>query len=154
MHPSLRPHACGLLVVNGQEESERAAPAQFTIHPNLPSMSLNQAFCNGQPESHAGRRPVHPYKILEDFLMMLGGNSGTGIADGHAYTIGFVVTLGPAVGGRRFFGYAALPKMEIRPHGDTTAGRSVLQSVIEQISDGLLYLLVIELEVRQLFIEH
>src|ERR1700730_10579327 len=86
--------------------------------------------------------------------MMLGGNSGTGIADSHTNAIRFVGTLGPAVRGRRFFCYAALPKMEIRPHGDTTADGSVLQSVIEQISDGLLYLLVIELENRQLFIEH
>src|SRR5437016_1737771 len=65
-----------------------------------------------------------------------------------------MITRAPPVRSRRFFGYAALPKMEISSHRDGTPGRGMLQRVIEQISDGLLYLLVIEFEDGQLFGEH
>src|ERR1700758_3113970 len=85
--------------------------------------------------------------------MVLRGDARTCVAHGYSYAVRFVLTLASPVRDRKFLGCAALPKMQISAHGDATTCRGVLQRVVEQIRNGLLHLLVIELENRQIVVE-
>src|SRR5262245_50764325 len=74
-----------LLMADRQRESERRAFSHVTLHPHPSAMQINELA--GQGQSKAGalhllvRRP-HLAELLEDRLLILGGDSYAGVRDG------------------------------------------------------------------------
>src|ERR1019366_8250976 len=97
-----------------QKERESAAPPGFAIHPNLAAMRLHQALGNRQSEAHPRGGAVHTNKILEDLLVMLGGDPRAGIRYGNRDAVGRHRALAAAVERLNLFRRAAFPEIEFR----------------------------------------
>src|SRR6266566_9948337 len=103
-----------LKIVYRQQERKSAAPLGFAVHPDLATVRLHQALGYGQAQAHSGGRPIDANEILEDFLMMLGGDAGSSIRDGHFEAVGMLRALAAALHGLQFFGRPAFPEVELR----------------------------------------
>src|ERR1019366_6313589 len=133
-----------LHIVYRQKERESAAPPGFAIHPNLAPMRLHQALGNCQSEAHPRGCAVHTNKILEDLLVMLGGDPPAGIRYGNLDAVGSLRALAAAVDSLNFFLRAAFPEMGFRAQCHLTTRGGMLQGVVEKIGNRLLHFLVIE----------
>src|SRR4029077_10187773 len=135
-------------LIHGQKKGKFAAVGGFALYPDLPAMRLHQAFGNREAQAHAGSIAIHADEVLENFLVMFGCDSGSGIRDGYFHAVRARQTETPAFLGRRGFGNAALPEMRERPERDGSTGGSMFQRIVQKIGRCLLHLLIVEAEVR------
>src|ERR1017187_8230903 len=126
-----------LHIVYRQKERKGTAPSGFAIHPNLAPMRLQQALGNCQSEAHPRGCAVHTNKILEDLLVMLGGDPWAGIRDGNLDAVGSLRALAAAVERLNLFRRAAFPEMEFRAQRHLTTRGGMLQCVVEEIGNRL-----------------
>src|ERR1700730_5551346 len=75
-------HSAGeLSLIHRQKKRKFAAVGGFALHPDLTAMGLHEAFGDGEVQTHARRIAVDPDEILENFLVMFGRDSRSGIGD-------------------------------------------------------------------------
>src|SRR5450755_2459852 len=67
--------------IDWKQERERTPASEHAINPHFSAMGLNQAFCNRQSQSHAGRRWIDAHEFFKNFLMKFGGDSTTCIGN-------------------------------------------------------------------------
>src|ERR1035437_6081874 len=147
------PNLTGLTIVYRQQERKSTSPPRFTIHPNLAAMRLHQPLGNRQAKAHSRRGAIHAHKVLEDLLMMFGGNSRTGIRNGNLDAIGRLHAFAAAVQSLQFLGRTPLPEVKFRAQVHMAARGRVFQRVIQQIGNRLLHFLIVEFENRQVAIQ-
>src|ERR1700741_914435 len=135
-----------LSLIHGQQEREGASPLRFAFHPNLSAVRLNQAFGNGQSETHAGRVLVHAHKVFEDFLVVLGRDSHARIRYAYFGAVWTRQAEPSALFDRPDLRHTALPEMRPRAQHHIAAARRMLEGVIEEIERDLLGLLIIKSE--------
>src|ERR1019366_9395516 len=143
-----------LHIVYRQKERKGTAPSGFAIHPNLASMRLHQALGDCQSEAHPRGCAVHTNKILEDLLVMLGGDSRAGIRYGNLDAVGRLRARATAVERLNLFRRAAFPEIEFGAQCHLTTRGGMFRCVVEEIGNRLLHFLVIEFENRQVAIQH
>src|SRR5271169_2883795 len=83
----LKPQLSLSVLIRRQQKHEYAAPALFTLNPDLPPVRLDEPLRNGQPQPHTGGISVHSHELLKNLLMVLRGNPFTRIRDADFHTV-------------------------------------------------------------------
>src|SRR5260370_28821926 len=100
------PNLIRLTIIYRQQKRKGTAPPRLAIHPNLAAMRLHQPLGDRQAKAHAGRGAVHAHEILENLLVMFGGDPRAGIRYGNPYAVGCQRALTAARQRLQFFGGA------------------------------------------------
>src|ERR1700733_8684129 len=111
-------------------------------------MRLNKPFGNGQAQTHAGGVAIHPNEIFKNLLVMLRGDAGTTISHANFHAVGTRKPETPPFLSWRHTRYPTLPKMRSSMQRNAPARGRVLQRIVQQVSGGLLHLLIIKSKSR------
>src|SRR5579859_4950193 len=136
-----------LALIHRQQERKPASRNWFAFHPDLASVGLDEPLSNRQPQAHACRVAVYPHKIFEDFLVMFRGNSRATVGHVHLDAVRTRQTKPSPLLDRRHLGYASFPKVRCRAKRNRASGGGMLQCVVQKVRRGLLYFLIVKLEV-------
>src|ERR1700730_5767262 len=111
-------------------------------------MRLNQTLGDCQAQAHPGGVAIHSDKIFKYFLVMLRGDTWSGVRYADLHTIGSREPETPALLSRRHTGNTACPKMRSRAESNASARGRMFQRIVQQVSRGLLHFLVIKSKCR------
>src|SRR5258708_12367133 len=111
-------------------------------------MRLDEPLGNRQPQTHSGSVPVHAYKILKDLLMMFRCDARSRVRYAYFHAVRARQPKPAPLFHRSQGRHTPFPEMWPRTQRDASPARRMLQRVIEQIRRRLLYLLIIESELR------
>src|ERR1700688_614886 len=111
-------------------------------------MRLNQPLGDRQAQTHPGGVAIHSDEIFKNFLVMLRGDTWSGVCYADFHAIGSREPETPALLSRRHTGNTALPKMRSRAQSNASARGRVFQRIVQQVSRGLLHFLVIKSKCR------
>ena len=139
-----RPTGCsGDWFKRNDERKFRARP-KFALHPDLPAHGAYQPACDGESQSHTlSLRFVlrQAKKIVENFNVILGRNSRSGVGHADLHRVGQGIVLpAPLAWNPRAVGVAAFPHVGLGVQPDRAAGGSELGGILQQVRDHPLQL--------------
>src|ERR1700693_289524 len=120
----------------------------FAFDPDFAAMRLNKPLGDGQAQAHAGSVAIHSHEIFKNLLVMLRGDAWAGIGYADFHAVGAWKPETAAFLSRRHTGYATLPKMRSGVQRDASACGRMLQGIVQEVSRGLLHLLIIKSKSR------
>src|ERR1700692_1316312 len=120
----------------------------LAFDPDFAAMRLNQPLGDRQAQTHPGGVAIHSDEIFKYFLVMLRGDPWPGIRHADFHAVGAWQPETPTFLGGRHTGHTTLPKMRSRAQRDASARGRMFQRIVQQVSCGLLYLLIIKSKSR------
>ena len=120
----------------------------FAFDPDFAAMRLNKPLGDGQAQAHAGGVAIHSHEIFKNFLVMFRGDARAGIGYADFHAVGAWKPETAAFLSRRYSSYTTLPKMRSGVQRDASARGRMLQRIVQEVSGGLLHLLIIKSKSR------